>query len=63
MDFTLTETATGVIVTSGKVNNFVGYSATGTTVATLAAEEDAQERLMNILADQIVRRLYAADLA
>ena len=63
VEYALTDVATGAVVTSGKVDNFVGYSATGTTVATLAAEEDAQERLMTILADQIVRRLYAADLA
>lgn len=62
-EYTLTDTAAGAVVTSGSVENFVGYSATGTTVATLAAEQDAQKRLMNILADQIVNRLYAADLA
>jgi LPS-assembly lipoprotein len=50
-------------VTSGSVDNFTGYSATGTTVATLAAERDAQERLMTILADQIVTRLLTLDLA
>ena len=37
-------------------------SATGSTVATLAAERDAQKRLMVMLADQLVTRLYAADL-
>ncbi|HCQ58330.1 MAG TPA: hypothetical protein DIU10_10575, partial [Sulfitobacter sp.] len=52
----------GQIVTSGKVESFTGYSATGTTVATRAAELDAQERLMVILADLVVSRLYAADL-
>jgi len=61
-DYALRDTATGQIVTSGTVENFTGYSATGTTVATLAGEQDAQERLMTILAEQIVTRLYAADL-
>ncbi|MEM6306030.1 MAG: LPS assembly lipoprotein LptE [Pseudomonadota bacterium] len=62
-EFTLSDMATGAVITSGTVENFVGYSATGTTVATLASEEDAQARLMRILADQIVRRLYATALA
>ena len=61
-DYALRDTATGQIVTSGTVENFTGYSATGTTVATLAGEQDAQDRLMTILAEQIVTRLYAADL-
>ncbi len=61
--YALTDTTTGRIVASGTVENFVGYSATGSTVATLAAEQDAQERLMTILADQVVNRLYAADIA
>ena len=47
------------IVASGTVENFTGYSATGSTVETLASERDAHERLMVILADQITTRLYA----
>lgn len=62
VDYALRDLATGQIVTSGKVENFTGYSATGTTVATLAGQQDAQVRLMTILADQIVTRLFAADL-
>jgi LPS-assembly lipoprotein len=42
------------------VQSFTAYSATGSTVAGLAAEEDAATRLMRILADQIVARLIAA---
>lgn len=61
-DYALRDTASGQIVTSGTVENFTGYSATGTTVATLAGEQDAQDRLMTILAEQIVTRLYSADL-
>ena len=61
-DFVLRDLRSGQIVTSGRVENFTGYSATGTTVATLAAERDAQQRLMTILADQIVTRLLAATL-
>lgn len=59
-DYTLTETGSGVVMTKGSVSQFTGYSATGTTVATLAAERDARERLARILADQIVTRLIAA---
>ena len=41
------------------MQSFTSYSATGSTVAGLAAEEDAALRLMHILADQIVTRLLA----
>ncbi len=61
-DFTLRDLSSGQIATSGRVESFTGYSATGTTVATLAAQQDAQVRLMTILADQIVARLLATDL-
>lgn len=56
----LTETGTGRRVTGGVVQNFTSYSATGSTVAGLAAEEDAAFRLMRILADQIVTALIAS---
>ena len=60
VDFSVTDIATGDIVTSGKVDNFVGYSATGTTLSTQTAERDAHGRLMLILADQITARLLAS---
>ena len=59
VDYSLTERATGTRVAGGRVQNFTAYSATGSTVAGLAAEEDAALRLMRILADQIVARLIA----
>ena len=63
VDYTLRAKSSGQIVASGSVDNFTGYSATGSTVETLAAERDARARLMVILADQITTRLYAtADL-
>jgi LPS-assembly lipoprotein len=62
VDFALRNLSTGQIESSGNVENFTGYSATGSTVATLAAERDAQIRLMTMLADQIVTRLYATNL-
>ncbi len=58
--FALRDLGTGEVLTSGKVSNFTSYSASGTTVATQAAERDAEERLMVILADQITTRLIAA---
>ena len=62
-DYILVEEETGRVVTSGKVNNFTSYSASGTTVSELAAERDARKRLMILLADQIVIRLLSADLS
>lgn len=61
--YALVEDATGEVLTSGQVDNFTGASASGTTVATLAAERDARLRLMTLLADQIVARLLSTDLA
>ncbi|WP_299608739.1 LPS assembly lipoprotein LptE [uncultured Tateyamaria sp.] len=60
--YSLSDTSTGAVVQSNTVDNFVGYSATGTTVATLAAKRDATERLMTMLADEIVLQLQASDL-
>lgn len=62
VSYALRDTGTGTVIASGKVENFTAYSAIGTTVATLAAERDAIERLMVILGDQIAARLYASDL-
>jgi LPS-assembly lipoprotein len=63
VDYTLTERATGARIAGGRVQSFTAYSATGSTVAGLAAEEDAATRLMRILADQIVARLVAVTSA
>lgn len=59
VDYALKSLGSGDIVASGRVDNFTGYSATGSTVETLAGERDARARLMTILADQITTRLYA----
>lgn len=58
--YALRHMETGTVVTSGKVSNFTGYSASGSTVATQAAERDARARLMSILADQLITRLVVA---
>jgi LPS-assembly lipoprotein len=60
IDYSLTDRASGARVTGGRVQSFTAYSATGSTVAGLAAEEDAATRLMRILADQITAQLIAA---
>jgi LPS-assembly lipoprotein len=57
--YALRDLATGEVLTSGKLDSFTSYSASGTTVATQAAERDAEERLMVILADQLTTRLIA----
>ncbi|WP_298937344.1 LPS assembly lipoprotein LptE [uncultured Ruegeria sp.] len=57
--YSLRSNETGQIVASGNVTDFVGYSAAGSTVSTLADERDAKERLMVILSSQIMNRLYA----
>ncbi|WP_120634052.1 LPS assembly lipoprotein LptE [Ruegeria sp. EL01] len=58
-EYSLRSNETGQIVASGTVTDFVGYSAAGSTVSTLADERDAKERLMVILSNQIMNRLYA----
>lgn len=58
IDWVLSDMA-GRRLTGGQVQSFTSYSATGSTVAGLTAEEDAARRLMRILADQIVSRLLA----
>ena len=52
--------AASVSAARGRVESFTSYSATGSTVATLAADTDAATRLRQILADQIATRLIAA---
>lgn len=58
-DYRLVPRGSQTPVASGSVRNFTGYSATGSTVETLASERDAKERLMIILADQMVTQIYA----
>lgn len=60
-NYTLTHSETEEKLASGSVRNFTGYSATGNTAATLAAEQDSVERLMTILADMMIERLLLLD--
>ena len=62
-DYVLTDLASGRAVARGQVSSFTSYSTTGTTIATMAAEQDAHERLARMLADQVVTRLMAIDPA
>lgn len=53
-------TLNGDTVTKGEARAFSNYSASDTPMATRAARSDAQARLMEMLADQIVTRLAGA---
>lgn len=57
--FALRDMDSKAVLVSGQVDNFTSYSASGTTVATQAAQRDAEARLMVILADQIINKLTA----
>ena len=66
-DYTLTQAGTGAVLTKGQVSNFTSYAApvftpdrvtaAGNMVSVRVAAEDALDRLMIILADQMVSRL------
>ncbi|MEM9551657.1 MAG: LPS assembly lipoprotein LptE [Pseudomonadota bacterium] len=63
VDYELREIGVEEPFLTGNVQSFTGYSATGSTVETLAAERDALQRLMVILADRITAELVTtADL-
>lgn len=53
-EWALIDAVSGDLLASATVRNFAGWSATGSTIAGLAAEEDAQRRLVRLLADQVV---------
>lgn len=57
MSFSLRDLSDNRVVSSGKVTAMTGYSATGSTVATRAASNDARERLMMMLADRMIDHL------
>ncbi len=59
VDWSLIRQGDGARMAGGTVDSFASYSATGSTVAGLAAKEDAEARLMVILADEIIARLMA----
>ncbi len=57
--FVLRELGTDRVVFSDKVNSFTAYSASQQPVSTLAAERDAERRLMIALADKIVANILS----
>lgn len=57
--WTLKDLATGKKLAGGTAQTFTAYFASGTTVATQTAQEEASRRLMRALADQVVTRLVA----
>lgn len=58
LDFSLTDSASGAEVASGRIEANTVYSTTGTQLSTLTAAEDASLRLMRMLAEALVTRLY-----
>ena len=58
LSFALRELSSSNVVSTGTVTAMTAYSASGTTVATRAAQKDANERLMIALADRLIERLY-----
>ncbi|MGB3556390.1 MAG: LPS assembly lipoprotein LptE, partial [Jannaschia sp.] len=57
--WSVTPAGGGPAILSGSETSFTSYSATGSTISTLASQRDAQERLAVILADRVVNRLLA----
>ena len=57
--YALRDMSTDKVLTSGKVENFTSYSAEDTTISAQAAKQDAEERLMLIMTDQMITRLTA----
>ena len=59
IDWTLTRRSDKTRVAGGQMQSFTSYSATGSSVAELSAQQDAGVRLMEILGDKIVTYLQA----
>ncbi|MXQ09441.1 hypothetical protein GQ651_16465 [Alphaproteobacteria bacterium GH1-50] len=59
VDWRLIRLSDGGLALSGSERSFTSYSATSTTVATIAAQRDARRRLMVSLADRITADLLA----
>lgn len=59
VEYRLHDAGSDAVLLTGRVSSFTSWSASGTVVATSAAEEDAHRRLMRMLADQIGTRLLA----
>ncbi|WP_417586571.1 twin-arginine translocation signal domain-containing protein [Pararhodobacter oceanensis] len=58
LGFSVTALDSGAEVASGDIRNNTTYSTTSTQLATLTAKEDAELRLMRLLAEALATRLY-----
>lgn len=58
--FVVRDADSDALLFTGTADTFTSYGATGTTVSTQTARQDAYDRLMVALADQIVTRLIAS---
>ncbi|MCA2013253.1 twin-arginine translocation signal domain-containing protein [Pararhodobacter sp. CCB-MM2] len=58
LDFTMTDSVSGLSVAQGQLTGNTAYSTTGTQLSSLTAQEDAGLRLMRMLAESLVTRLY-----
>lgn len=58
-DYKLSDLASGTIVASGTVSAFTAYGASGTTIASRAANKDAYSRLITQLADKLLTDILA----
>ncbi|WP_323766357.1 LPS assembly lipoprotein LptE [Marinovum sp.] len=58
--YALRRAGSGEVLDSNTLRHFTGYSASGSTVATLQAKRDAEERMMVILADRVIQELVLA---
>lgn len=58
LDFVVTDILTGAERAAGQITGNTAYSTTGTQFASRTAAEDAELRLMRMLADRLVTRLY-----
>jgi len=57
--YKITPIGSQTAVHSDSVSSVTSYSATSTTIATTTAKNAAEDRLMVLLADQIVTQIYA----
>lgn len=57
LDFVLSDIATGLERAAGRIEGNAGYSTTSTQLAEQIAAEDAELRLMRMLADGLITRL------
>lgn len=58
LTYSVTDIDTGTLRAQGSVRGNVAYSTTATQLATQTAAEDAELRLMRMLAESLVTRLY-----